>query len=54
LFDGVSELRIPHGPGYRLYYTRRGHEVALLLCSGDKDSQVRDIALAKALAKDME
>jgi putative addiction module killer protein len=52
--DGVSELRIPYGPGYRLYYTRRGLAVVLLLCGGDKGSQVRDIALAKALAKGME
>lgn len=52
--DGVSELRIPYGPGYRLYYTVRGQELVLLLCGGDKDSQARDIALAKALAKESE
>jgi putative addiction module killer protein len=48
---GVSELRIPHGPGYRLYFTRRGQEVVLLLCGGDKGSQSRDIALAQKLAQ---
>lgn len=52
--DAVSEVRIPHGPGYRLYYTLRGQEVVLLLCGGDKKRQARDIALAKALAKEME
>ena len=52
--DGISEMRIPHGPGYRLYYKMRGQDLVLLLCSGDKDSQPRDIALARALAKDTE
>ena len=52
--DGVSELRIPYGPGYRLYYTLRRQEVVLLLCGGDKGSQARDIELAKRLAKETE
>lgn len=49
--DGVSELRIDHGPGYRLYYTIRDQVVVILLCGSDKDGQSRAIKLAKALAK---
>jgi putative addiction module killer protein len=52
--EGVSELRIPYEPGYRLYYTHRGQEVVLLLYGGDKDSQSSDIAKAKELAKELE
>lgn len=48
---GVSELRIDYGPGYRVYFTRRGKEVLLLLCGGDKRTQDRDILQAKELAK---
>lgn len=51
--DGVSELRFTIGPGYRVYYCRQGDVVVILLCGGDKDSQARDIARAKMLAKDM-
>jgi putative addiction module killer protein len=51
---GVSELRFTVGPGYRVYFTRRGDVVAILLCGGDKGSQSRDIEKAKAMAKEIE
>ena len=47
--DGVSELR-DYGPGYRVYFTRRGETVVILLCGGAKGSQARDIERAKAVA----
>jgi putative addiction module killer protein len=50
--DGVFELRIDHGPGYRVYFLRQGEFVGLLLCSGDKRTQDQDIKAAKNLAKD--
>lgn len=49
--EGISEMRIHIGPGYRVYFTRRGETVYLLLAGGDKASQRRDIAMAKALAR---
>ncbi|MEO7252442.1 MAG: type II toxin-antitoxin system RelE/ParE family toxin [Arenimonas sp.] len=52
--DGISEMRIHVGPGYRLYYRRRGEVTYLLLCAGDKSSQQRDIRAAKVLLKQME
>lgn len=52
--DGISELRVHAGPGYRVYLTRRGNALILLLCGGDKSSQSRDIAKAKALAAQLE
>jgi putative addiction module killer protein len=48
--EGVSELRIHHGPGYRVYVFHRGEEVMILLCGGDKSTQQADIARAKKLA----
>ena len=51
---GVSELRFTFGPGYRVYYTRRGDIVVILLCGGDKGSQEQDIERAKAIAKEIE
>lgn len=49
--DGVSEMRIHYGPGYRVYFIRKGDEFAILLGGGDKDSQARDIEAARELAK---
>jgi putative addiction module killer protein len=52
--EGVSELRIHHGAGYRVYFIRRGEQLIVLLCGGDKDSQDADIANAKKIASELE
>lgn len=54
LAGGISELKIDVGPGYRVYYTRRGPQLLLLLAGGDKSSQQRDIDLATELARHLE
>ncbi len=51
--EGVSEMRIDDGPGYRVYFVRRGASVVVLLCGGDKRAQDRDIARAIDLAREL-
>lgn len=50
--DGITELRIDHGPGYRVYFIRRGASVVVLLAGGDKRTQAADITRAIAIAKE--
>ena len=52
--EGISELRLHFGPGYRIYFMRRGELIILLLCGGDKSRQRRDIETAKKLAREIE
>ena len=52
--DGVSELRLTVGPGYRVYFIRRGSLLILLLAGGDKATQARDIETARRLARETE
>ena len=51
--EGVSEMRIHYGPGYRVYFVQAGNEIYVLLCGGDKSTQTRDIAAAKEMAKEL-
>ena len=51
--EGVSELRIDYGPGYRVYFTKRGCEVVILLAGGDKATQAADIKIALRLAHNL-
>lgn len=51
--DGVSEMRVDYGPGYRLYFMRRGVAIIVLLGGGDKRSQRRDITAALRMAKEI-
>jgi putative addiction module killer protein len=52
--EGVSELRLHFGAGYRVYYAQRGEVLIMLLCGGDKSTQRRDVETAKRLARDLE
>lgn len=52
--EGVSEMRVDHGPGYRLYFTRRGLELIVLLCGGDKRTQTADIKRAQKIVTELE
>ena len=51
--EGVSELKIDYGPGYRVYFVQKGKTVVILLCGGDKSTQAKDIKAALKLAKDL-
>ena len=50
---GLGELKIDFGPGYRVYFLQRGSAIVILLCGGDKDTQARDIEIARAMAEEL-
>jgi putative addiction module killer protein len=52
LGDGLSEMRIHYGPGYRLYLSQRGAALVILLCGGDKSTQAADVTKARAMLRD--
>jgi len=52
--EAISELRIHYGPGYRVYFARRGPTLIVLLCGGEKSTQTKDIKTAKTLAAELE
>jgi len=52
--EGVSEMRIHYGPGYRIYFAQRGMEIVILLAGGDKRTQAKDIKTALKLARELE
>jgi putative addiction module killer protein len=51
--DGISEMKIDSGPGYRVYYKQTGQQIVLLLCGGDKSTQDKDIKRAKAIVAEL-
>ena len=51
--EGISEMRIDYGPGYRVYFKRRGQELIILLAGGDKSTQAKDIQAALRLARNL-
>jgi putative addiction module killer protein len=53
LGEGVSEMRIDYGPGYRVYFVRRGETLVVLLAGGDKRTQSADIVLARTMAREL-
>lgn len=52
-FDGIGELRVDYGPGYRVYFVQRGKVLVVLLCGGNKSTQEKDIARARKMAKEV-
>jgi len=51
---GISEMRVDYGPGYRVYFVRRGHSAVILLAGGDKERLGRNVAATRQLARDVE